>query len=94
MPETPVTREQLLASVHDLHEGDLLVVRAPSETTRDMLNEMADRLADKLPEGVRMLVLAGALAIEVIRPDDKATDLTGAVARATANPGQVVEVQP
>lgn len=94
MPETPVTREQLLASVHELHQGDLLIVRAPSDTTRQMFNEMADQLADKMPEGVRLLVLAGSLAVEVVRPGDKASDLTEAVARATANPGQVIEVEP
>jgi len=94
MPETPVTRERLLASVLTLQEGDMLLVRAPSTTRRDELNEMAGSIGARLPDGVRLLILAADLAVEVVRPGDKAIDLTEAVARAKANPGTVVEVQP
>lgn len=94
MPETPVTREQLLASVHELHDGDLLVFRLPADTTMEGFKLFTDQLAEmQLPDGVRPLVLTNNVAMEVVRPGNKASDLTEAVARAKANPGQVVEVR-
>lgn len=92
MPETPITREQLLASVHTLQEGDLLVLRAPDGTPPDHLKTMMDVVSTKLPEGVTALVMTDQLAIEVVRSGDKAANIAEAVARATANPGHVVEV--
>lgn len=94
MPETPVTREQLLAAVHALQDGDLLVVRLPASMDRQQFDEVSRLLKERKPEEVRILVVSDEVAVEVVRPDDKASDLTEAVARATANPGQVVEVQP
>jgi hypothetical protein len=94
MPDTPVTREQLLASVHELHAGDLLVVRVQrTDVTQQQVANLAAGLAENKPDGVRILVFGADVAIEVVRPGDKASDLTEAVERATANPGQVVEVQ-
>lgn len=92
MPETPVTREQLLASVHELHDGDLLVVRAPT-LTLEQFHDLSNRLAQNKPDGVRMMIVSDELSVEVVRPE-MASDIAEAVARATANPGHVVEVQP
>jgi hypothetical protein len=71
LPETEVTREQLLASVHALEPGDVLIVRVPADTPGDHVRKLADSLRSKLMPsslGVQVLVMAGAESVEVLRP--------------------------
>jgi hypothetical protein len=69
MPESPLTREQLLASVHVLEPGDLLVLRV---TRPGLTAEEAEgwrRLAEARVAGigVRVLVLAPDIVPEAWR---------------------------
>jgi hypothetical protein len=92
MPETEVTREQLLASVHTLEPGDVLVIRLPADTRRRDAEDLADAVRSVVePLGARVLVMAGTTTVEVVRRVDTIDE---AVRLATANPGRTFEADP
>ena len=76
MPETPITRDRLLASVYVLKPGDLLVVRCPQDTNPEFFKELSTLLSDKVkPLGVEVLVMTDQLSVDVVRSDDSAVEV-------------------
>jgi hypothetical protein len=75
MPEIPVTREQLLASVLELKAGDVLLVRMVGSTAGSTaVKEFAQQLKERFdPLGVHVMVLYGdsIVGVEAVRPTDE-----------------------
>jgi hypothetical protein len=70
----PVTREELLACVHELREGDLLVVRA-ARSDALYLHELEAFLQERLaPRGVEFMVLPAGTSVEVARKAEQKPD--------------------
>ena len=70
---TPVTRDQLLASVHELRPGDLLVLRLPEQTPADRLDAIRRLVGAELGDsGVRVLVMHEHIPLEHYRQTDEA----------------------
>jgi hypothetical protein len=70
LPETEITREQLLASVHVLKPGDVLVLRFPDRTPADRMHEAGERVRARLePLGVKVLVMTRDITVEVVRAE-------------------------
>ncbi len=74
MPETPVTRETLLAAVLELRPGDVLVLRAAADVdlSAAQAGRLRELLAAQLPTGVHSLVLGRGMTVEAYRPIDAA----------------------
>lgn len=65
---TTVTREQLLASVHALEPGDVLLLRLPAGTSAQHGNEVQRTVQERLHgTGAVALVLTGDIGVEVYR---------------------------
>ncbi len=91
MPETEVTREQLLASVYQLQPGDLLVLRVPKTTRVDQLYELEEYIRRHVGE-VRVLVVREDIEVEAYH-QQPAGSIAEAVRLSRQHPGQVIQVE-
>ena len=70
---TPLTRDQLLASVHELRPGDLLVLRLPKDTRPEVFERTNRIVSEALGDSkVVVLVLPEHIPLEHYRQTDEA----------------------
>lgn len=65
MPETKMTRDELLVSAHELKPDDFLVVRVPADEP-ETAHQLAEFLEDRLRSApIHWVVLVGDIEIDV-----------------------------
>jgi hypothetical protein len=80
--EQPVTRDQLLASVHELRPGDLLVVRLPKDTVPDVFDRTSRLIGERLGDSrVRVVVMPEHVPLEHYRQVESGEDFVAEVER-------------
>lgn len=78
-----MTRDQLLASVHELRPGDLLVLRLPSPTVTMQEVQRAQQIVDERLQGsgVRVLVVSRDIEVKHYRRVESDEDFVAEVER-------------